>query len=261
MNHFFKHILSRNRPCIFVSPHLDDAILSCGNAIISLKDHVHVSVVTIFTESGECPESLSAKEFLKQCGISDSKKLFLERRREDEKVFRKLNVSWKHLGFSDALWRKRSTNGKLRSYLGSFLPELLHTYPTYRFHVSSGQISKQDLSLMCLAENAIELFVQGHNNAILFFPLGIGSHVDHVIAREIGARFSGDIVFYEDFPYCLTDSFSGHLLRQRGLIKVTYAENLKAKQPFVAMYATQPLFSGEMPAVPEVYYVPDKLLI
>jgi len=37
----------------------------------------------------------------------------------------------------------------------------------------------------------------------LFFPLGVGNHIDHRIVHRAHTRFSGDVRFYEDRPYSL----------------------------------------------------------
>jgi LmbE family N-acetylglucosaminyl deacetylase len=55
----------------------------------------------------------------------------------------------------------------------------------------------------------------------VYFPLGVGNHVDHVLCREAGVallgesrrwvmpgpRWAGNVVFYEDFPYAWWTGF------------------------------------------------------
>ena len=57
----------------------------------------------------------------------------------------------------------------------------------------------------------------------VYFPLGVGNHVDHVLCREAGIallgesrrwvmpgpRWAGNVVFYEDFPYAWWNGFEG----------------------------------------------------
>ena len=59
---------------------------------------------------------------------------------------------------------------------------------------------------------------------MVYFPLGVGSHVDHQLCRDVGARarwtshrrwvmpgpdLAGMVSFYEDFPYAWWNDFSG----------------------------------------------------
>jgi LmbE family N-acetylglucosaminyl deacetylase len=57
----------------------------------------------------------------------------------------------------------------------------------------------------------------------VYFPLGVGGHVDHQLCREVGLRlleeprrwvmpgpdYAGMVAFYEDFPYALWNDFRG----------------------------------------------------
>jgi LmbE family N-acetylglucosaminyl deacetylase len=57
----------------------------------------------------------------------------------------------------------------------------------------------------------------------VYFPLGVGGHVDHQLCREVGVRlleeprrwimpgpdYAGMVAFYEDFPYALWSDFRG----------------------------------------------------
>lgn len=108
-------IIRERIPCYFVSPHLDDAILSCGEIISYLAGKTPLTVATIFTEADEPPHTLSARAFLKQCGVLDARELFSRRRSEDIQVLGRVNATWRHFGAVDALWRKRK---KVNSYAG-----------------------------------------------------------------------------------------------------------------------------------------------
>ena len=57
----------------------------------------------------------------------------------------------------------------------------------------------------------------------VYFPLGVGGHVDHQLCREVGVKlleegrrwvmpgpdYAGMVAFYEDFPYALWNDFRG----------------------------------------------------
>ncbi len=250
-----EQLLAKYTHCYFVSPHLDDAVLSCGNLMSYLTGKMHMSVLTIFTEAGEGrQETLSAKMFLKQCGIKNAKELFAKRKEEDKTVLELLEASYTHLGYKDALWRKKRS-GWLGKILGKIFPEFVHVYPTYRFHITRGRIAKDDHDLMDEIEKSLRASIDANTKNILFFPIGLGKHVDHVITSKMGLRFSENVVFYADFPYCLSDTPNDAYFRERGFQRVEFGLNGKVKHPLIKLYATQPLFSDVIPEVPEVYYV------
>jgi LmbE family N-acetylglucosaminyl deacetylase len=92
---------------LFVSPHLDDAVLSCGALIAHLAPLTSVTVATIFTHDAPGPHTRSARKSARQCGWTHSAELFEERRKEDAKVLTEAGASHVNLGFLDALFRRR----------------------------------------------------------------------------------------------------------------------------------------------------------
>jgi hypothetical protein len=71
MEKIIAHIIKNKIPCYFLSPHLDDAVLSAGGLISSLSGNTSVTVVNIFTTAGE-KNTLSAKKSI-QKAIIDTK--------------------------------------------------------------------------------------------------------------------------------------------------------------------------------------------
>jgi hypothetical protein len=55
--------LTVQRRYLFLSPHLDDAILSCGALLTALPARSDVTVVTIFTEASAPPHTRAATSF------------------------------------------------------------------------------------------------------------------------------------------------------------------------------------------------------
>ena len=92
---------------LFVSLHLDDAVLSAGNKIMELKGKgKEVLIVTVFSEFGKKPISKQGKKYLKECGFRDLNKFRYARKKEDEEAMRKLNVIFLHLDFVDGVFRR-----------------------------------------------------------------------------------------------------------------------------------------------------------
>src|SRR3989344_5876415 len=112
-NQIIKKITENKIPCVFVSPHLDDSILSAGALMCHLSQKTKVTAITVFTEASPKPYTLSAKKFLYSCGYRNAQELFDARKKEDSNIFSGLGVEFRHLGFTDAAWRKKENPGYL----------------------------------------------------------------------------------------------------------------------------------------------------
>jgi hypothetical protein len=89
---------------------------------------------------------------------------------------------------------------------------------------------------------------------VVFAPLGVGRHVDHLLARRVGERLRA--VLYADFPYTARDP-EGEARVAGDLQPWAWTADLAAKVPVIEGYRTQvdALFpGGEIPVRPETYY-------
>jgi len=74
---------------------------------------------------------------------------------------------------------------------------------TFRWDLARGRVARSDRGLadqvaVSLTELAEQLGPQG---TVIFAPLAIGRHVDHIITRNAAARLGLPVVYYSDFPY------------------------------------------------------------
>ncbi|MDT7580378.1 MAG: hypothetical protein QOK35_1642 [Pseudonocardiales bacterium] len=247
-------VLHDGAPALFVSPHLDDAVLSCAALMRAMADRAPVTVVTLFSAAAPPPHTRAARTFLRQCGAAGSSTLFRERCREDIAVLDGLGVGWAHLGHADALFRRRHGSGLLHR-AGRMLPELDHRYPTFRFDIALGRVSRGDDELLETITAQVADLARG---AVVFAPLGVGRHVDHLLARAVGEYLGA--VLYADFPYTARDP-GAEVAAAAGRRPWAWAEDLDAKRPAIAGYRTQvdALFpDGEIPLRPETYYAPAR---
>lgn len=250
-------------PYVFLSPHLDDAVLSCAALMTHLTGIGSVTVATLFTAAAPPPYTLSARTYLRQCGQSDAMALYAERRAEDARVLAAIGVEHVHLGEVEALFRRRPHRQRPQRRRARWLPELGATYPTYRLHVLHRRVSAADETLMRGLAQRLGAVLADRPGATLLAPLGVGGHVDHRVARMLGRDYPGDVVHYADLPYALTEAPDRELLDRYGLCPVAWTRGLGRKPALLAGYATQvdALFpAGQVPELPEVYYVPaDRL--
>ena len=173
---------------IFVSPHLDDAALSCGGGITRLVGAgIPVTVVSIFTADPPAEVSLSPLARYALATWVSSDRSFSSRRAEDRAAMGVLGARSEHLGELDVIFR-RSKSGE----------------PLYREPISAPAPDDVESLLPRLVAALQDSAVGTTPNATVFCPMAAYGHVDHTLAREAveqvvdGAR----ITYYDEYPYC-----------------------------------------------------------
>jgi LmbE family N-acetylglucosaminyl deacetylase len=170
---------------LFLSPHFDDAIGSCGGTICRLVSVGHA--VRILTAFGgvECePFSIPAQVLHNEWKLE---RPVSYRRVEDASACRVVGCESAFLEFPDAIYRQ-DADGR-------------HLYPT--FESLRGSIASED---SLLAER-IAAELRGYlsnRNTVVYCPLAIGAHVDHVVVKDCGRilkRHDSTVVYYRDFYY------------------------------------------------------------
>jgi LmbE family N-acetylglucosaminyl deacetylase len=245
-------------PLVMLSPHLDDAVLSCGALMIHAARRTPVTVVTLFTEGGPPPYTLSARRYLRQVGARCAGRLYQQRRAEDRAALESVGVTCVHAGLTEALFRRRP-QPRWRSPYEHLLPELGHIYPVYRVHVTSGRIAAADAGTLHDACDVIQR-IMCLAPAVVLAPLGVGGHVDHVLVRTAAELSGARIVYYSDFPYNQRDRDYNAFIRRHGLVEKRWFGQAQAKAELIRAYRTQvpALFKGDrIPLVPETFFVPS----
>ena len=99
---------------IYLSPHLDDAALSCGGLIKQqTQAGERVEVWTVCAgEPPDGPLSMFAQVLHKRWGISDLR-VVTERRREDLNGLEILGASVKHFSVPDAIYRRHPKTNEI----------------------------------------------------------------------------------------------------------------------------------------------------
>jgi glycosyltransferase involved in cell wall biosynthesis/LmbE family N-acetylglucosaminyl deacetylase len=253
---FIKSIIKNKTPCYFISPHLDDAVLSAGGLISYLSKNVPVNVINVFSKGDRRPYTFSAKRFLSQSGYKDTEGFYRERAIEDKRVLRDVNIKPHDLEFVDALWRK-DKNGRKHGVMGRLIPELNHVYPTYRFHVKSGKVSKNDSVLARNIQRKLKKVINGDLSCIVFCPIAQGNHVDHILTREICSKNFKNVVYWLDYPYSLHRKREEEFVKDKDLHHFEFSKYYSQKRRLISGYKSQigALFpKGRINLVPEKYY-------
>jgi O-antigen/teichoic acid export membrane protein/LmbE family N-acetylglucosaminyl deacetylase len=247
-------------PHLFVSPHLDDGVLSCGALISNLRPEHEITVATVFSAAAPGPISLSARQYLRQYRSADPQLLYRLRQAEDKEILTRLGVGLVHLGAVDALFRRRSHATRFGAFVGRWLPELGLVYPTYRYHVIRQAPSRRDDELVRRITDEVMALVAARRPRTVFLPLGLGGHVDHMIVRSIGRACPDLAVYYADFPYSDRHAEDDDFARVHDLVPVEWRRGLENKMEMIKAYRSQypSLFpTGVVPDMPERYFVPS----
>jgi len=164
---------------LYLSPHLDDVVFSCGGLIHrQCAEGARVLVVTAFTAS-PAPGQLS--NFDKTRPPADWQACA---RAEDKAALEALGADFMHLGYHIAMHRQDDT-GRER-------------YPGVDKY---GPLCPADADLGIALRTKFEHLRSAHPTATLYIPLSIGGHVDHVQVNQAARHLAGPLRFYEDFPY------------------------------------------------------------
>jgi LmbE family N-acetylglucosaminyl deacetylase len=172
---------------VYLSPHLDDAALSCGGTMFAqTRAGRSVSVVNVFAGVPDYAD-LSAFARAKHAVWGDPEDVVAARRIEDrcaQQILGVDSVDWDHL---DAIYR---TVGQ----------RVLYPNEAAIF----GELDTAESDLGWQLADEIDARLADYDATRIYAPLGIGHHVDHLVVRSAGLvlRACGwDVLFYEDFPY------------------------------------------------------------
>lgn len=171
---------------IYLSPHLDDAVLSCGGLI---WEQTHAGEhVEIWTVCAGDPPAASFSPFARTLHArwrADESPAGL-RRREDRAASRTLVASVRHFPVPDCIYR--TAPGGARPLYAS--EEALF-----------GPVDPKEAPLVeKLAEMLADVLPEG---ASPVSPLALGGHVDHRLTRAALERLGRPLWYYPDYPYLL----------------------------------------------------------
>lgn len=238
----YKTIIKEKRNCYFISPHLDDAVFSTCNLMINLINKgINVTVVNVFTQPSPPPYTISVKKFLSVCGYKDSDLLFKARILEDAEVMKRLGAKVINLNFVDALWRRKGVKGILKT-TSKIIPELDYVYPIYRISIAFGIISKNDNGIYSqISEKFEEITKSSNAKNIIFCPVAVGKHVDHLIVRDVCNKKydQNKIVYWSDYPYVKENTVDSDFINNNVLEESEFTQLSPAKSDVINSYYSQ----------------------
>lgn len=204
--------MEKSTNLIVISPHLDDGVFSCGEALAFAQ---HATVITVFAGAPAHRSTLTAWDAA--CGFKPDDDVVSARRNEDRRAMNILGAVPIWLDFLDSQYAPSPPVGDVSAYLSAAIDTAWR---------------------------------RGERNAICF-PLGL-FHSDHQLVHcatlNVTEEFpDADWLFYEDLPYRniggLRDEAVAEI-RSRGMYTMPYrfpvsAEIRRRKKEAVLCYQSQ----------------------
>ena len=167
---------------IYISPHLDDAVLSAGGLIREqTRAGLQVEIWTILC--GFPPrEDLSpyAQVLHHEWGVPSVGDLIRARREEDRKACQIVGATPVYFDYLDCIYRRAENGDWLYGYIYVPPHEDEADFPARMAESISARLQSTD-QLVC--------------------QLGLGSHVDHVLVRRAVDLLGRPVLYYADVPY------------------------------------------------------------
>ena len=225
-------MMSSLRSHVYLSPHLDDAVLSCGGTIHAQTQRgERVLVVTMF--AGTPPNhdlTPFTRELWERWGAAEDP--MAARRAEDCAALAALGAEALHLPHLDCVYRQHPVTGEA-------------LYPTVDDIFA--ELHPAEATLAGALYDDLRGRLGTHPALTVYAPLGAGHHVDHQIVRRTAMRLLADglgVAFYEDWPYAGDEATVARALDEgaglwRRCLAPLSEEALAAKGKAVARYASQ----------------------
>lgn len=174
---------------LFLSPHLDDVVLSCGGNIHQLCGRGE-RVIIVTAMAGDSQKVLPASSVLDALRAQWSGVEIEARRAEDAQAAQQLGAQVYHLALAECAFRATLCGAG----------DWIALYPQ---HDSPFQaVHEADSARVFLLENRLPF----QEITTIYAPLCIDDHVDHRLVRDwalvlTGAQDAPTLKFYEEYPY------------------------------------------------------------
>lgn len=169
---------------VYLSPHLDDAVLSAGGLI--REQAASGCSVEIWTVMAGAPASDDVPEFARAMhqiwGFESAQQAVQLRRQEDDRAAAEVGARSIHLDFLDCIYR-RGPQG-----------EGLYSDVTVPIHPDDADLP---------GRIAHALAARLRPDDLVICQLGIGRHVDHLIVRQAAEMLHRPLKYDADVPYLL----------------------------------------------------------
>ncbi|GAB5490800.1 MAG: PIG-L family deacetylase [Phototrophicaceae bacterium] len=168
---------------IFLSPHFDDAVYSCGGTIYNLAQNGH-DVIIFTLMAGEpnfpIPDTPVLQDNHARWQVGDNP--IIARKQEDTQASAILGATTRYFDLADCIYRV--VNGEALYPSEDSLWTNIHPNDPAIKHLDTLTFPEGD---------------------VLYAPLGVGEHVDHLIVRDWAWKLAQNtdftVKFYVEYPY------------------------------------------------------------
>ncbi len=219
---------------IYLSPHFDDAVLSCGGLI--WDQHQAGEAVEIWTIFAGDPPPGPLSEFAtanhQLWGLATGEETVAMRKAEDQTAAALVGAELVHFGIPDCIYRRSPAGEYLYTETVITPPHPADKYLPRRITAALKSELNPDDRLVC--------------------PLTLGGHVDHRLARKAAESFHLPIHYYPDIPYVLNnpETLAPAVVGMEGTLHPVSVQGLEVWLAGVAAYKSQ---------VDSLYKGPDTL--
>jgi LmbE family N-acetylglucosaminyl deacetylase len=212
---------------IYLSPHLDDAALSCGGHIYQQTETGKSILIVSVTAGDPSPGKIPplARKLHERWQLSAG--AVAARRREDAAACAIIGADFTHWDFLDCIYRRHPTSG-----------EPLYVTEEQIF----GPVHPAEMTLVdSIAQRIAGLPEHGE----IYLPLTIGHHVDHQLLMRAAKKWQklDSTFYYEDFPYVqkagALPALLGDGAEWRQQIVLLSPSALEARMEAIACYRSQ----------------------
>jgi LmbE family N-acetylglucosaminyl deacetylase len=216
---------------VYLSPHLDDAVLSCGGLIHQQKQQgFQPLVITCFAGVPDY-QALSPFAIMQHQRWGETAHPIEHRRQEDVLAMACLGAAYEHWDYLDCIYRRHPESG-----------EFLYTTEEALF---SAVASVEHYLVDELAARLKRAFLA--QNVLIYAPLAVGQHVDHQLVSQAALRLRDDgflVWLYEDYPYAEDAQKIAKALQcwaspPKPTVHILREEDMAAKIAAVRCYASQ----------------------
>jgi LmbE family N-acetylglucosaminyl deacetylase len=170
---------------IFLSPHLDDAVLSCGGQIF-METAVKNPVLIVTIMAGEPAADVQMSEFARSLHQrwELARNAVMVRRAEDIVACQILGADYLHWSVPDCIYRADPATGE-------------PCYPDWQAIITT--LHPVDEAVLARLTRHLRQLPAAEQ---IVAPLTVGNHVDHRLTRLAAEQVFGErLIYYEDYPY------------------------------------------------------------
>ena len=208
---------------IYISPHLDDAVLSAGGLVFDqARAGISVEIWTLccgFPPEGEISPFAQVLHF--QWGFASAQETVRLRRAEDLRAASIVGATAVHFDFLDCIYR-RGLHGEWLYPMDVFVPP-----------------HADDAGLPVQITAALASRLQPED--VVACPLAIGRHADHVNVRRAVEGLGRPLIYFADIPYLLNhpEELEPSARGMQDRVTPVSEAGVSAWQEGVAAYASQ----------------------